>query len=270
MRIIVTEELRSLLRDELNAERPPPLGDIVGTALRDGRRIRRTRRFAAIGGGTAAAGVVAFALALGAPFGSVATHQQAAAPQSAAAPQHGRGVQVTPSADPVPARTRATTRVATAGGGTLLAKATPEAMLVLLKKLVPPGRTSGYGKSGDSDLHVQMYLDRGKGPGMIRVSVNGRPQPEPRTGKPEVTVDTLPDNCIQSRIVRAQWPDGLTVQADLSTCLAWDGKQNKPSVLAMTDDEASALVSDSRWGAIMDADLVRAGAKEFPSVAYFG
>lgn len=273
MRTTVTEELRSLLRDELNAERPPPLGDIVGMALRDGRRVRRNRRFAAIGGGTAVAGVVAVAMALGAPFGS------AVAPQPAAAPQPGGGVQVAPSAAPVavtpiPARTSATTALAppeaSPGGRSVGAKATPEAMLVLLKRLVPPGRTSNYAKTGDTDLHVQMYLDRGQGPGMIRVSVNGHLRSEPNIGKPTVTVDALPDNCIQSRIVRAQWPGGLTVQADLSTCLAWDGRQNKPSALALTDDEAAAVVTDPRWGLIMDAALVKAGATEFPHVAYFG
>jgi hypothetical protein len=264
MRTTVTEELRSLLRDELNAERPPPLGDIVGTALRDGRRIRRNRRFAAIGGGTAVAGVVALAMALGAPFGS------AAAPQPAAAPPPDGVVQVAPSAAAMPARTAATTEVAPPEGRPPFVKATPEAMLALLRRLVPQGRTSNYAKTGDTDLHVQMYIDRGQGPGMIRVSVSGYPRSEPKSGKPTVTVDALPDNCIQSRIVRAQWPGGLTVQADLSTCLAWDGTQNKPSVLAMTDDEAVAVVADPRWGLIMDADLVKAGAKEFPHVAYFG
>ncbi|GAA0496855.1 hypothetical protein Ade02nite_55100 [Paractinoplanes deccanensis] len=53
----MTEDLRALLRADLNAERPPPLGDVVGAALRDGKRIQRHRRWLAAGGG--AVGVLA-------------------------------------------------------------------------------------------------------------------------------------------------------------------------------------------------------------------
>jgi hypothetical protein len=243
----VTDELRDLLRAELDAERPPPLGDLVGTALADGRRIRRTRRLAAIGGGTAVAGVMAVTIALGDPFGS------AGAPAAVI----GGPATALPAVSPPPKRSGPQ------------ATATPEAMLVLLQKLVPPGRTNGFAKTGQRELHVQMYLDRGKGPGMIRLSVSGTSRAAPAAGRPAVIVDGLPDNCIQSKIVRAEWPGGLTVQADLSTCLAWDGRRNKPSHLALTDDEAVAVVTDPRWGPTMDADLVKAGAKEFPRVAAF-
>ena len=65
----MTEDLRRLLRDELAAERPPPLGDVAGTALRDGRRIRRGRRLAALGCCTAVAGVLAVSVVLGSPSG---------------------------------------------------------------------------------------------------------------------------------------------------------------------------------------------------------
>ena len=34
----MTEDLRALLRADLSGERPPPLGDLVGTAIREGRR----------------------------------------------------------------------------------------------------------------------------------------------------------------------------------------------------------------------------------------
>jgi len=263
----VSEELRSLLRDELSAERPPPLGDLVGTALRDGRRIRRNRRFAVAGGGTAVAGVVALAMALGSPFGpsspfGPATATRPGVGQAASSPE--------PTRSPATVAPPATPTATIDQGRKGLAKATPEAMLVLLKRLIPEAKTSQYAKTKDGDLHVQMYLDRGKGPGMIRVMVSGDPDAEPEYGSPKITVEALPDNCIQSRIVRADWAWGLAVEVDLATCLAWDGKENVQSALALTDAEASKIVADPRWGLSMDTELVRAGIKEFPNVAYFG
>jgi len=146
-------------------------------------------------------------------------------------------------------------------------RATPEAMLALLEELLPPGRTSDHTKAGPRDLRVQLYLDRGDGPGMISVSVSGDPRPGPRTGTPVVTVDSQGDNRIQRTVVRARWPGGPTVEADLAACLAGDGRRNPP---ALTGDEARAIVADPRWGTTMDAGLVRAGAERFPQVAYFG
>ena len=52
----MTDDLRALLRADLAAERPPPVGDLVGDAIRDGRRLRHRRRVAAAG--TVAAGLV--------------------------------------------------------------------------------------------------------------------------------------------------------------------------------------------------------------------
>jgi len=261
MRTTVSEELRSLLRDELSAERPPPLGDLVATALRDGRRIRRNRRFAAAGT-TTVAGFVVLAMALGSPFAAApapgAGHQVAARPDP-----------VRSSAAPAPTRSRPAPVLATPIPGGLR-PATPEAMLALLTKLVPAGVTTHYAKASDGSLHVQMYLDRGKGPGMIRVSLGGAPDAESKYGEPKVTIAAPPGNCVQSRIVRAEQPGGLTVQADLGTCLAWDGKENPKAALILTDAEARAVVTDPRWGLDMDQSLVKTGTTAFPKLARFG
>lgn len=260
----MTEELRGLLRDELAAQRPPPLGDLVAVALRDGRRIRRRRRLAAFGGGTAVAGVLAATMALGGPFGPATRSEPAADDRTVA------GATPTPPRPgdaghfPPPARPGA------AAPGPEQVRATPEAMLVLLEGLLPAGRTSAPAKAGPRDLRVQLYLDRGNGPGMIRVSVSGDPRSGPRTGTPAVTVDSQPDNCMQSTVARARWPDGLTVQAELATCLARDGRRNPPTLPALSKDEARVVVADPRWGTTMEAGLVRAGAERFPRVAYFG
>lgn len=245
----MTEDLRSRLRDELDAQRPPPLGDLVARAVRDGRRVRRRRRLTALGGGTA--GVVALAAALGVPSAPSAQRDEPAAAPVAGAEQ---GPPPPPPGPPP---------------GRQLVAATPEGMLVLLGQLLPPGRTSAFGKAGPRELHVQLYLDRGKGPGMIRVSVSGRPRPGPRGGAPVVSVADLPGDCLRSTVVRARWPDGPTVQADLATCLATDGERTTPAPPALSEAEARVLVTDARWGPTMDADLVKAGARQFPQVARF-
>jgi hypothetical protein len=269
----VTEELRGLLREELSAERPPPLGDLVGTVLREGRRIRRRRRIAALGGGTALAGVTAVVLALGTPFGTTA------------APPPSGGGPAAATADPPPVRAPSLLVATPASAPASLppglpraspartvraVPATPEALLVLLHELLPPGRTSHYAKADDRALRVQLYLDRGAGPGMVRLSVSGTPSPDPTDGVPEVTVDGRPGDCLLSRIVRARWPGGLTVQANLSTCLAWNGRQDGPSPLALTDAEAVAVVTDPRWAAAVDPLLTKAAAEKFPHLALFG
>ena len=290
----MTEELRGLLRDELAAERPPPLGDLVATALRDGRRIRRQRRWAALGGGTVVVGVLAATAALGGPFGPSAAPSPGGPFGPSAAPARGGSDRAGAAANPAqrapsvpagtaePARSHPASRPAgavrvtpvpappgAAGIGPGLVKATPEAMLVLLEELLPPGRTSEHAKTGPRDLGVRLYLDRGEGPGMIRVSVGGNPAPGPRPGTPAVSVDSLPDNCIQSTVVRAEWPGGLVVQADLASCLAGDGRPHQPAPQVLSRDEARAVVTDPRWGPAMDAGLVRAGAERFPQVAFF-
>jgi hypothetical protein len=290
----VTEELRGRLRDELAAERPPPLGDLVATALRDGRRIRRQRRWAALGGGTAVTGLLAVTVALGGPWGRLAA---APAPGSSdrpaqAVPAPGRSDRPAPpvpapGAEDRPPRAVLPARPARPPSGGVVTfppvpappsapvtgpgqvRATPEAMLVLLEELLPPGRTSEHASTGPRELQVRLYLDRGEGPGMIRVSVGGDAAPGPRPGTPAVSVDSRPGNCIGSTVVRARWPGGLVVQADVAGCLAVDGRRTEPAPPVLSREEARVVVSDPRWGPAMDAALVRAGAQRFPQVAHF-
>ncbi|HEV7961479.1 MAG TPA: hypothetical protein VGP57_02970 [Actinoplanes sp.] len=265
----MTEELRKLLRSELGAERPPPLGDLVDTAVRDGRRIRRVRRFAVAGGGTAVAGVVALAVALS---GTLA----APAPRSAPPPAQAGDV-APPAASPLPVFPEPATAqlgpVSPVKPNGKPAPATPEAMLVLLRELLPPGRTSDYAKAAGGDLHVQMFLDQGSGPGMVRVSISGFPRPgggPTRLGRPKISVEKLPDNCIQSLTVDALFPDGTDVRADVASCLAWNGVTNTAATRPLTEGQASKLVANPGWGLTMDASLVLAGGTMFHDVPTFG
>jgi hypothetical protein len=43
--------------------------------------------------------------------------------------------------------------------------------------------------------------------------------------------------------------------------------RNKAAPAALTGQQARAVAKDPRWGATMDADVVDAGAKNYPSLA---
>lgn len=279
----MTDELRALLRADLGDERPPPLGDVVGAALRDGRRIRRRRRLATAGSAGAVfviAAVAAVAVAsapgrppalpvavapAGSPSASVPPSASPSPPRSALPPGSVPSAAIAPVVDP-PART-VTVRSGTQRAEGMQKKATSAAMLHLLTTLLPPGRTSHYGVAADNDLHVQLYYDAGYGPSMLRLTVGRAPArgPRPERGSiADVTVAYVPGNCVQDTVVSAAWPDGTTVQLDLATCLAYDGVRNPPAKPQLSEAEAVLIVSDARWGVTMDADLVRLGAQQFP------
>ena len=139
-------------------------------------------------------------------------------------------------------------------------------MLHLLTQLLPPGRTSHYGVSPDNDLQVQLYLDDGSGPAMIRVAVDRLPstvtRPPARDDVATVTVNYVPDKCEQSTMVHARWPDGTLVEVDVATCLGDRGTPTRP---ALTTEQAIRVASDPRWGVTMDPNLIKIGARQFPS-----
>jgi hypothetical protein len=163
-------------------------------------------------------------------------------------------------------------------------------MLHLLTQLIPPGRTSRYGAFGDNDLRVQLYLDDGTGPAAVRVGLERLVVPgiqaQPgnttnvataksapvgdetaRDGPIKVTIQHMPDNCLQNTVVDAAWPDGTLVRVDVPTCLpATGGGQERPSRAALTPDEAVRVAADPRWGVTMEVGLLRAGKKQFPRV----
>jgi hypothetical protein len=292
----VTDELRALLRADLEAERPPPIGDIVGAAIREGRRRRRYRRMGMVGAGAVVAGALVAVLVSGlglvarpqavVPAADVRSPAASPAAASASAPVATRPPLImSPETVPIPptvptALPRA--RTLTIHSGTQRAegmqkKATSAAMLHLLTQLLPPGRTSHFGAASDNDLHVQLYLDRGDGPGMVRVVVDRSAPGErqkslpgrPHGGTGTVTIDNFPDNCLQNTVVAAEWADGTVVQVDVATCLAWDGTSNPPAQPVLTADEAVRIAADPRWGVTMAAAEVDVAGKRFPAVPVF-
>ncbi len=260
--VVVSDELRALLRADLGDERPPPLGDVVGAALRDGRRIRRRRRWAAFGsaGAVFVIAAVAAVMVVTGPSGRPSAMPVAALPPGSV-----------PSAVVSPV-TAAPTRTVTVRSGTeraegMLTKATPAAMLHLLTTLLPPGRTSHYGVAADNDLHVQVYYDAGYGPSMLRLAVERAPVTGRRPDRgsiAKVSVGYRPDDCVQDTVVEAAWPDGTTVHLDVASCLAFDGVRNPPAKPQLSEAVALLIVSDARWGVTMDVGLVKQGAQQFP------
>jgi hypothetical protein len=262
----------------LNEERPPPLGDLVDVAIRDGRRIRRIRRLGRLGAGAAVLGVVAVTTTLAGPFFSTpGPHPPAegvpvAAPASggpAAGPTaHARtGAGALPAPPDFAPAESVPTPVPVLGAHAVgpQKKVTSGAMLTLLTKLLPPGKTSHYAVAPDQSTHVQLYLDTGRGPGMIRAVLEKDASGGPiAKGEASVSVDYRPDNCVESIVVDAALPDGANLAINVATCLAWDGKQNRPAPPAITAGEAVKIATDPRWGLTMDADLVNAGDKQFP------
>lgn len=273
----MTDELRALLRAELHAERPPPIGDVVGAAVRAGRRHRRQRRLGRVGLGAAVAGAVALVVVLVSDVG-VAARPGVALPAgapAAATPGVGPGTSAGPlSPETVPIGPTAPTaaphaRTLTIHKGTQPSegtrkKATAAAMLHLLTQLLPPGRTSRYGVVPGDGLRVQLSLDGGAGPGLVRVAVDrGTPVARAASGAVVLTVRHFPDDCARSTVVDADRPDGTLVRLDVSSCRPDDGRPVPP---ALTTDEAVAVAVDPRWGVTMAATLVDDGAKRFPDV----
>jgi hypothetical protein len=286
----VTEELRALLRADLSAERPPPLGDLVAAAMRDGRRLRRVRRWRTFAVSVTLAGSAAVAAVL------VAANGEAAGPlppvQVAAAPPtlSPQSVPMPGSAPlaPVEARTL-TVHSGTQRAEAMRMKATSAAMLHLLTLLLPPGRTSHYGVSTDDDLRVQLYFDDGRGPALLRVTVGRIPAVQPPASGVTVTIGRNAADCLRDTVVDAEWPDGTTVEVDVATCLpAADGPGAQGPVAdgpgaegpgaegpgratrpALATDDAVRIATDPRWGPTMDPLLVEAGANRFTGLPVF-
>ena len=264
----MTEDLRALLRADLSGERPPPLGDLVAAAIRDGRRIRRKQRNRRIGAGLLAIAAAVSAFVLVGDGGVAGRRYPPTEAADVLSPQS------VPPAGPVPVNT-AEARTLTLRSGTQRAggsreKATSAAMLHLLTQLLPPGRTTHLGVAAQDDLQVQLYLDDGSGPGMVRVGVENA---GPIAGEPtraetvSVTIRHMPDNCLQGTVVDAAWPDGTLVRVDVASCLDQAGP---PTLPALTVDQAVRVAADPRWGVTMDAALVAEGAKQFPTLPVLG
>ncbi|MEV4118673.1 hypothetical protein [Micromonospora sp. NPDC049645] len=290
-------DVRERFRDDLARHPAPPLGDLIQQSVVRGRRLRRRRRLAQFGaGGSALAMLLVIGLAagplgvgaedagqrgglnLGSSGGPVGTVTPPPAESPDAAPGgSGKGadggreggpaglVSPTPSATVIER-----VRIGAGPGGELLTT-TPQAALELLTRLLPSGKTSGYaslrsGGAGAGMPYIQLYLDRGAGPGMLRLAIyqddlGGEPAP----GTVELT--EVPDNCVQNKIVTVHHGGGVQIDLMIATCLAWEGKGQSPARPVLTVREATEIAANPIWGTKVPAEFVVAGNKRFSTLA---
>ncbi|WFF00077.1 hypothetical protein [Micromonospora sp. WMMD964] len=286
-------DVRGRFRDDLAHHPAPPLGDLVERAMVQGRRLRRRRRLAQVGAGGSALVMLVVIGLVGGPLGvgtgddgppggmnvgSLGGRVDTTTPSPAGTTDGfvddagGKpGGALNPAMSPTPSTTVIdTVRIGAGPGGELLT-ATPQGALELLTRLLPKGKTGGYASlqssgAGPGMPYVQLHLDRGEGPGMLRLSVyQDRLGDNPAPGTVELT--EVPDNCVQNEMVTVYHHDGLQVDVMISTCLFWEGKGTSPAPPALSVDEAIAIAANPTWGTRIPAELVRSGAKNFASLA---
>ncbi|WP_433309291.1 hypothetical protein ACQP0U_20235 [Micromonospora sp. CA-269861] len=286
-------DVRARFTDDLARHPAPPLGDLVEQSVVQGRRLRRQRRLAQFGaGGSALAMLLVIGLAAGplgiggddggqpggltagSPGGLVDTATPSPAGSPGGAPggflggvDEEQGASVSPTPTPTVIDT---VRIGAGPDGELLTT-TPQSALELLTRLLPSGTTSGYASLQSSEAgpgmpYVQVFLDRGDGPGMLRLSIyqdhlGGHPAP----GTVELT--EVPDNCVQNKMVTVYHRAGLQIDLLIATCLAWDGKGSSPAPAVLSVKEATAIAANPTWGTKLPAEYVISGAKRFATLA---
>ncbi|AGL19753.1 hypothetical protein [Actinoplanes sp. N902-109] len=242
------EEFRAVELDE------PPIGGLVEGALAKGRRMRTRRRLTVGGAG--------LAVLVAAGLGTGVVVSNAGGPQPTAV------VAAAPAASPTAANPAAGPSGAVPGKRV---KGTPAGLLHLLVQNLPAGKTSNYaGFVEYGDVTVQTYLDRGQGPGMIRLNVMTRKASDfkgtwiPLGNGVEYMVKKVPSNCVQHTIVWVHHADDTLLQFNLANCLAWNGHTNKTSPQVLTVQEAAEVGADPRWGVTIDPELNEQGAAAYP------
>jgi hypothetical protein len=139
----------------------------------------------------------------------------------------------------------------------------------------PPGQLTagaraaeqqGAGQQGAGQQAAERQAAERQAPEAKKIATDATEPPRGRTAS--VTITHMPDNCLQSMVVDAAWPDGTLVRVQVPTCL--DGPLRPQTPPALTVDEAVRVAADPRWGVTMDAALVSVGAREFPDPPVFG
>jgi hypothetical protein len=159
------------------------------------------------------------------------------------------------------------------------------AVLATVLDALPPGTTtSGYAANNATEAHgqygadipfAQVDMQTPKGLGMMRVFV-GTANPSgdctqahdchlDKYGQ-EVRVMHEPTNCIQDTMVSVRHADGTNVTVQMASCLAWDGKANKPGVVPLTEAAAADLAGNPAFHTMMTPAQGAAAAARFPGL----
>jgi hypothetical protein len=292
-----------MFREEMSAERQPPLGGLVEDAVRDGRRARRNRRILIALGSTGVAATVAVAAAVvvapGGDGGGATTSSQHAG---------------TPQRNPLPVLAASSTSTVIKQPAGPKSPVTDAAVIEQLARLVPKGRISGFAqgpKEAGRYAFGQLYLDTGKGPGMIRAFVYKGGLSD------EACSTTAPDKALESKkkyvlkmakseqerqqirkrfeaAERQHRPgcrdlpgggralvetdttgetsasvdhgNGVVIQVFTATWLAWNGTLNPRGTIALTPAQVLKIAAYPGWGVKMDSALVTKAATDYRSL----
>ncbi|MGK4585915.1 hypothetical protein [Kitasatospora sp. HPMI-4] len=259
-------EFRSTLSEELSDSDPPPLGDLVGAAIRHGRRARRIRTVGAVAGSAVALTAVA-ALVGGLP-----------------------GTTATPTG---PGAATASKGSAPAGAPPATVPATPAALLQAALNALPQGtKTEHYAgnpvdTADNQNPSAEFYVRTEKGLGMVRVllfdGTGDRRGCDTSTDRPgdqrtdqcftnargEDVYLSHPGNGVQDTSVVVLHSDGTGVQVSLGSRLEWNGATNPQGVTPLTDDQAVALAGDPALSLTMAPDFVTAANTHFAALPAF-
>jgi hypothetical protein len=232
----------------------PPIGDLVGEAVAEGRRLRTAQRLR-VGG-------VGLAVLVVAGLAAVPMVRSTAAPAPAAT------AAVVPA---VPSSSATNSAPVTEASRV---KGTPAGLLKLLLENLPEGKTSRYAGAVDQgDVSLQVFLDRGQGPGELRLHVMTRTMAQltgpksvlkgpwiPLGSGAEYQSVNVPSNCYQHTITYVRHADDTLLQFDLVNCIKIGGQ---PRTI-LTAREAAEVGADPRWGVKIDPAINQQGAAAYP------
>jgi hypothetical protein len=276
-----------MIESELAEVVPPPIGDLVDNAIRDGRQLRRIRLVHRSVACVAAVGALVLGLGM-----ATATLRPDGVPDKA-------GGEVGVAAGELSASASRTTGVPVGtptmglyqakqnypGAESKRSPAAPAAVLIALGAVLPPGQTVGYaGGRFDTYTGVQIFLDRGEGFGMVRVAVaryamtpardcGGSPGVLVRCTEEEgAVVETfeIESNCVQRRGVNVYRADGIAIQVNVGSCLV-DGKWESPSTDSVDEqvlgvNEAVKIGLAPVWNERTMSDAAAKASQRYPDL----
>lgn len=275
------EDFHDRLAQEL-AERPePPVGDLVTGALSRGRRLRAVRRAKIVVGALGLTALLVGGVVLGGQLlgGGGAMHRQLPAASGTAHPPY---LTIAPHSAAEPYDRTAPWHGAPAPvieqPAGPKSPVTPAAIAYRLAQLLPAGQVSHVERGQDTSGEISLNFDPGHGTGRLHmwlasagpIEAGCASTPDSPTtcligpGGAHVWVIHEVGNCVEDTVVLAEHGNGVVVQLDISTCLAWNGTTNPPAARALTTAQAIAIACDPTWGIRMSTALVTSGAQRYP------
>ncbi|MFJ8041155.1 hypothetical protein ACIRBX_11685 [Kitasatospora sp. NPDC096147] len=266
------KDFRADLDGELALLDEPPLGDLVGQAVRQGRRVRRRRAAGALAGSVlAVAGVVMVCGPLR-PYTRDTVTTVVMAPDQPPDPRS-----ATPAAQPPPSATPSPTPSVV-----MSAPTTDSAVLVTLLRLLPPGlETSGYAAQPDGlpssyTAGAQVQVRTAAGPGMVTVFVattySDTSCPTGFTcgtdpGGREVGIRHDANDCALDTVVKSRHADGTVVTVEVAGCVPGrDGTRPERGAAPLSVDQAVALAADPAISYQVPEQVKREAAAAHPSL----